>query len=372
MASILKINNPSKKTPKILLAPLDWGLGHATRCIPIIKELLIRKYEVCIAASGDQKKLLEEEFPFLSYVELPGYRIKYDKNRAFTFLRLISSVPKILIRVKEENRWLRQFQQKEGVDVVISDNRYGLWHGDIHCILITHQLTIQSSLGERVDRWIQRWHYGLIDRFSACWVPDMRSGPGLAGKLSHPQRMPDVPTHYIGLLSRMEESLAAGEEGFDLLILLSGPEPQRSILEKMLWEQLKSFSGTFLLVRGLPGGGNPLGGANVFDHLPARILNGHLSRAKMVVARSGYSTVMDLVRLRKRSILIPTPGQTEQEYLGKHLTAQRIALCVRQKGFSLKDALKQAEQFPYSTLHEEENLLQDVMTQSAASFVRLG
>jgi len=365
LASISKINNPTSKTYKILLAPLDWGLGHATRCIPIIKELLINKYEVWVAASGDQKMLLEEEFPFLSFVELPGYRIKYDKNRAFTLFKLIFSIPKILIRVKKENRWLRQFREKEGVDMVISDNRYGLWHRDLYCVLITHQLKIQSGMGDWMDRRIQRWHYRLINRFNACWVPDMPLGMGLAGKLSHPAQMPGIPTRYIGLLSRMEPSQM--DETIDLLILLSGPEPQRSILEKMLWEQLKAFRGSFIFVRGLPRGGSPLNGTNVYDHLPARALNEYLSKAKLVVARSGYSTVMDLVRLQKRSILIPTPGQTEQEYLGKYLTAQRIALCINQKAFSLMDALLQANQFSYVTMQEQKDLLREVMTQSFSS-----
>lgn len=369
MASNLKINNPTRKTTKILLAPLDWGLGHATRCIPIIKELLINKYEVYVAAVGDQKALLKEEFPFLSFVELPGYHIKYDKNRAFTLLKLIFSIPKILIRVKEENHWLRQFQEKEGVDIVISDNRYGLWHRDLYCVLITHQLNIQSGMGNWMDRRIQRWHYRLVNRFNACWVPDMPLGMGLAGKLSHPTRVPDIPTHYIGLLSRMEPLHM--DETIDLLILLSGPEPQRTILEKMLWEQLKAFQGNFILVRGLPKGGSPLNGTNVYDHIPTGTLNEYLSKAKLVVARSGYSTVMDLVRLQKRSILIPTPGQTEQEYLGKYLTAQRIALCVSQKNFSLMDAFLQADQFSYVTMLEQKDLLQDVMAHSFSS-ARLG
>jgi len=373
LVSILKINNPERKSKKILVAPLDWGLGHATRCIPIIKELIIQKYEVCIAASGDQKRLLKAEFPGLSYVELPGYHIKYDKNRALTLLRLVGSIPKILIRVKEENRWLRQYKATGGVDIIISDNRYGLWDPDLCCILITHQLTIQSGLGGRIDRWIQRLHYRLIHRFNTCWVPDMPDRPGLAGRLSHPERMPDVPTHYIGLLSRMEK-MERKDEPIDLLILLSGPEPQRSILEKMLWKQLPSFKGSVVFVRGLPcGGQNRLEGeqAAVYEHLPARELNECLSRARLVVARTGYSTVMDLVRLKKKAVLIPTPGQTEQEYLGIHLTSQRIALCVNQNGFSLKAALTQAEQFPYITLQEKEGLLQDVIAQSFSS-IRLG
>ena len=363
MTSILKINKPIREKPKILVAPLDWGLGHATRCIPVIKELLNHKCEVWVVAIGDQKALLKEEFPFLSFVELPGYGIKYDKNRAFTLLKLISYIPKILIRVKEENRWLREFQEREGLDGVISDNRYGLWHPGLYCVLITHQLGIKSSLGSWVDGWIRRWNYRLIERFSACWVPDVPEGPGLAGELSHPGKMPSVPTHYVGVLSRMKKS-AVKEDPIDLLVLLSGPEPQRTILEKKLWAQLGSFSGQVVFIRGLPAGGPRLEGENVYDHVPAGALNKMLLRANLVVARTGYSTVMDLVRLKKKSILIPTPGQTEQEYLGAYLMKQRIALCVRQEGFSLMDAIRQAEQFPYVTLEEEGNLLGDVITQS--------
>ena len=365
MPTLLKINNPIARKPRILVAPLDWGLGHATRCIPIIKELIICKCEIWIAAIGDQKALLEKEFPFLSFVELPGYHIEYDKNRAFTLLRLMGSIPKILIRIKEENRWLQQFREQTELDAVISDNRYGLWGKGIYSVLITHQLGLRTSLGSWMDRWIQRRHYRLIERFSTCWVPDMEQGSGLAGKLSHPLRMPSVPTRYIGLLTRME-GLAQAEGGVvDLLVLLSGPEPQRTILERRILGQLGAFSGKVVLVRGLPRGGGPLEGdlrdVEVHDHLPARALNEMLLRTKLVVARAGYSTVMDLVRLEKKAILIPTPGQTEQEYLGKYLSDKKIAFCTKQAGFSLADALVEVEKFSFIPVGEERHLLQDAI-----------
>lgn len=381
MASLSKINNPTTKKARILLAPLDWGLGHATRCIPIIKELLIQGFEVWIAATGDQKALLQGEFPLLSYVELPGYHIRYDKNRAFTFFKLIGSIPKILTRIREEHRWLREFREQVGLDAVISDNRYGLWGEGLYSVLITHQLGIRTSLGSRMDRWVQRLHYRLIGRFSAVWVPDQEEGPGLAGVLSHPGRMPSPPTRYIGLLSRMEvpgrgvEALTdAAEKPLDLLVLLSGPEPQRTILERRIWAQLGNFRGNIVLVRGLPRGGEPLQGLSnvqVHDHLPAGKLNRVLLRAKLVLARAGYSTVMDLVRLKKKAILIPTPGQTEQEYLGRYLADNQIALCVRQTGFLLADALLRAGEFPYVTVQEKKDLLREVIAQSFSP-ARLG
>ena len=188
---------------KVLVAPLDWGLGHATRCIPIIKELINQGCTVIIAAGGTQKAVLQEEFPDLSFVEMPGFWIKYGKNRAFTLLKIIFAIPKILIGIKRENQWLRRFAGRQGLDLVISDNRYGLYGAGIFSVFMTHQLAIRTSLGAVADGLLRRMNYAYIRRFSVCWVPDV-SGPGnLAGKLSHPSSMPDITVRYIGWLSRL-------------------------------------------------------------------------------------------------------------------------------------------------------------------------
>ena len=341
--------------------PLDWGLGHATRCIPIIKELLINKCEVWVGASGDQKTLLQEEFPSLIFIELPGYGIKYGKNRAFTFLKIIASIPKILIRVNRENQWFRQFCRLEKPDAVISDNRYGLYAPGVYSVFITHQLRIRTFLGRYADALVQRLHYRMIRRFSVCWVPD-KEEDDLAGELSHPSLLPAIPTRYIGLLSRMAPGPSVVQRA-DLLVLLSGPEPQRTVFEKMVLSQLEGYSGTVVLVRGLPGGrgenevevpgaGIKHPNLTVFPHLPARELGQWMSGASLILCRSGYSTLMDLARLGKKAILVPTPGQTEQEYLGRYWAAQRKAICVTQSKFSLPAALAAAQHFPFSCKQE--------------------
>ncbi len=203
MSPSSKINNPDAKVLKVLVAPLDWGLGHATRCIPIINEFLSQGCTVILAADGAQKALLQEEFPTLRFVQIPGYRIKYGKNRAFTLVRLIMSIPKILIRIKQENAWFRGFGSRERPDVVISDNRYGLYLPGIVSVFITHQLSIRTSFGAAADRLLQRVNYRAIRRFTLCWVPDMAGEEiSLSGKLSHPRKMPPIPTRYIGWLSR--------------------------------------------------------------------------------------------------------------------------------------------------------------------------
>jgi hypothetical protein len=338
-----KINNPVAKMLKVLVAPLAWGLGHATRCIPIIKELTSQGCTVIIAADGAQKEVLQEEFPDLSFVEMPGFCIKYGKNRALTLLKLIFTIPKILIGIKRENEWLRRFASQEGLDLVISDNRYGLYGAGVFSVFMTHQLAIRSSFGAGADWLLQRLNYTYIRRFSVCWVPDMAGAGNLAGKLAHPARMPDMTVRYIGWLSRLETVETV--EVFDLLILLSGPEPQRTILEEMVLGQLGERAEKTVLVRGLPKGSGALKapeGVIVFDHLPARELGEVIGRSKLVLARSGYSTVMDLVRMGKKAIYIPTPGQPEQEYLGRYLEERGLGVCMRQRGFVLGEAIRRS------------------------------
>jgi UDP-N-acetylglucosamine transferase subunit ALG13 len=188
-------------------------------------------------------------------------------------------------------------------------------------------------------------NYGFIRRFSVCWVPDVSGADNLAGKLSHPSRMPRrVAVTFIGWLSRMKPG--AGGAEWDLLVLLSGPEPQRTLLEEMVVGQLTADMGRVAVVRGLPRGGEGLkvpDGVTVFDYLPARELAEGICRSRVVVARSGYSTVMDLVRLGRRAVYIPTPGQPEQEYLAVHLEQQGLGLRMRQRGFTLSSALERAK-----------------------------
>jgi predicted glycosyltransferase len=353
LANHTEISSPDTKMLKVLIAPLNWGLGHATRCIPIINELLSLKCSVIIGADGAQKALLQEEFPSLGFVKIPGYDIKYGKNRAFTVFRLILSIPKILICIKRENRWLRRFSQLEAPDLIISDNRYGLHRPGTICVFMTHQLWINTSFGVLPDRLLQYLNYRAIRRFTCCWVPDSPGADSLAGKLSHPRKMPSIPTRYIGWLSRFGvagERKAAGRDRTgpnvdahaDLLVILSGPEPQRSLLEKMIVEQAAGCDYKIVLVRGLPSGGKFIEtppGMVVYDHLASDRLEQAIRSSDIILSRPGYSTVMDLVRLGKKAIFIPTPGQTEQEYLGGYLAERQLAVCMSQRRFLLKSAM---------------------------------
>lgn len=325
--------------PRILVAPLDWGLGHATRCIPIIFKLLKENCEVIIAAELGGKTVLQKEFPSLSFLDLEGYRITYASAPGAMPLKMLAQFPKILSGIKAEHRWLSQMVETHKIDAVISDNRMGLYHASIPCIYITHQLKIITG-NSFTDMIAQKIHYRFINKFSACWVPDLAGGHNLAGVLSHPAVLPKTAVSYIGPLTRFTEQQV--EAVFDAGIILSGPEPQRTIFEKIILQQIGSFNGNVCLVRGLPGNSIPLAvppNVTVADHLPSAELNDIILRSKVVICRSGYSSVMDLVRLKKKAVLVPTPGQTEQEYLGKYLNSKKMFYTVKQDGFDLQRAV---------------------------------
>ncbi len=334
---------------RILVAPLDWGLGHATRCIPLIKELLANDCAVWLAGEGAQEELLKKEFPELPFLQLPGYRIRYARSKYGLAWKLLLQWPRLKKTVQEENIWLKDAVKKYSFDAVISDNRYGLHHPSIPCIFITHQLTIKSFFGSWLEKILQRINYRYINRFTECWVPDNESRPTLAGGLSHPEKMPSVPVRYTGPLSRFTKQETA-EQKNHLLILLSGPEPQRSILEKKILEEISHYPGTATIVRGFPGSSSIVPSTSmiqVYNHLPAAALAEEINKAEWVISRSGYSTVMDMTAMQKECILIPTPGQTEQEYLALYLSENRIAPFLQQKDFSIDTALEKAKQFPY-------------------------
>ncbi len=335
--------------PVVLVAPLDWGLGHATRCIPIISELVTLGCTVLIAAEGPAKELLQKEFQELHFIELRGYRVRYSRSKSGMPLKMLLQFPRILYRIYAENRWLKKMIASRKIDAVISDNRMGLFASRIPCIYITHQLCIKTGSGFS-DTIAQKIHYHYINKFNACWVPDAREPLNLAGELSHPRSLPNIAVKYLGPLSRFKKE--ATSEKYELCIILSGPEPQRTIFEQLILSELEHVEGNVCLVRGLPGETEVpalnKNGAEIKNHLPAEELNLVILQSKMIICRCGYSSVMDLVKLGKKAILVPTPGQTEQEYLSRYLLGQKIFYSVEQENFSLTEALKSAADFEYN------------------------
>ncbi len=354
--------NSSSNKPRVLIAPLDWGLGHATRCIPIIISLIKHKCEVIIAAEGATKELLQKEFPQLKIMQLKGYRVSYSRAKFWLPATLLLQFPKILYSIYAERRWLKKAVEEFNIDAVISDNRLGMSHATIPTIYITHQLLIKTG-SSFIETIAQKIHYHFINKYNTCWVPDWAGRVNVAGELSHPATVPKIPVKYIGPLSRFEDFDATLK--YNLCVLLSGPEPQRSLFEKIIFDSVEKSKTSVLIVRGLPNESRVLEVDNsmveVTNHLPTAELNKALLQSKHIIARSGYSTIMDLIKLQRHAILVPTPGQTEQEYLAKYLAGQKLFCTVNQENFNLEELLKVAEGYSFCKLPIAKNEFDEVI-----------
>jgi UDP-N-acetylglucosamine transferase subunit ALG13 len=368
-------NNSAKEKPLLLVAPLDWGLGHTTRMIPVIQHLLYQGCEVIVACNSTQKALLENEFPTVRFVYLEGYNIRYGYNRTGTMAKQLLHLPNILTKVKSEEMWFLRFLAENKVDAVISDNRYGIRNSQIPSVLVTHQLNIRSGFGKLADYFIRRLLYRRINSFTACWVPDFAGTQNLAGALSHPKILPAIPVQYIGCLSRLEPCVQETKNPSGILIILSGPEPQRTILENRILEELRTTNyQDIVLLRGMPGNSTPLpaiSGVRIFDHADAKKLNELMCASGLVISRSGYTTVMDAVKLKKKLVVVSTPGQPEQEYLARHLSANNIAAAMIQQDFSLAGAISLSSsfnyRFPTSDMEQYKNVIVDFIASRFSS-----
>ncbi len=340
---------PTEKKLRILIAPLDWGLGHATRCIPVIKYLLSQGHEVTAAGENPAAGILKAAFPEIAVLTLEGYRISYSKKRSGFMLRIVSQIPKILRAIRRERRWLRALLRSEHFDLIISDNRYGFYSEEVHSVILTHQLQVITGMGKTADVILRKLHYRLLGRFAACWVVDNPGSENLGGILSHPGAVP-LNARYIGWLSQFTARTTAAEETpGQILVLISGPEPTRSLLESEILKQASVLTQYhFMVAAGAPAGAVPAGlPSHVVYHpyLGASALQEAIARSELVICRSGYSTLMDLAVLRKRALLVPTPGQTEQEYLGKRLQRGGTCLSVRQERLRLERDIPAALKF---------------------------
>lgn len=349
---------------KILVAPLDWGLGHATRCIPIIRELLKRNCEVYLAGSGDSMKLLREEFPSLPYSLLPGYDPVYPDNGSMVW-KMVLQVPKFIKVIKEEHRCIEEVIERNGIDILISDNRYGCWSAKIPSVFITHQTNIRMPNGLKwLSPVMRTFNSHLMRNFTVCWIPDVPGENSIAGDLILVDD-PSLPIKYIGLLSRFGKKEGTQTGKYDVLCIFSGPEPQRSNLEKIVSKEVAESGLRYLIVRGIIDDvkhSRPAG-SNQVDYLDSDNLQQVIEQSSCIISRSGYSTLMDLATLGKKAIFIPTPGQTEQEYLADRLMKAGIAYSTTQATFNLKMALQKSKGFRGFQLMDTRDLLKEAVNE---------
>ncbi len=328
-----------------MVAPLNWGLGHATRCIPIINALLEEGHEPYIASDGVALSLLQKEFPDLPAFELPSYKITYaEKGKNFK-IKMIWDSPKVIKAMAKEKKAVKKLVKEHQIDGIISDNRLGVFYKKVPCVFITHQLNVLSGN----TTWMSsKAHQKIIKKFDACWVPDVKEKPNLTGKLGHLKK-PKSNIHYLGPLSRFEKKDLPAL--FDLMVLLSGPEPQRTFLEEKILSELESYAGRVLFVKGkiedqqrIEQKQTEHHHLTLYNFMQSDELQQALNQSKKVLCRSGYTTVMDLAKLEKKAFFVPTPGQYEQEYLAKRLQKQELVPFVDQEKFTIQE-LNRMEQF---------------------------
>ncbi|MEQ3690263.1 MAG: glycosyltransferase [Flavobacterium sp.] len=318
---------------KILVAPLNWGLGHATRCIPIINGLIDNGFEPVIASDGVALELLKKEFPNLVSIELPSYNIQYaEKGKNFKW-KMIAQVPKIISVVQKEQKAIAEILDTNQFDGIISDNRLGVYSKKVPSVFITHQLNVLTGS----TSWLTtKLHTKYIQKFNQCWVPDVEGSPNLSGKLGHPTEL-IKNIKYIGPLSRLCKKPMP--IAYDLMVLLSGPEPQRTILEEKIILELKNYPEKVVFIKGVVEKEQvkeQISNVTYYNFMNSQELETTFNESNFILCRSGYTTVMDLAKLNKKAFFIPTPGQYEQEYLAKKFKKEGIIPSCKQENFTIE------------------------------------
>jgi uncharacterized protein (TIGR00661 family) len=330
---------------RILVAPLNWGLGHATRCIPIINALIEQRFEPVIASDGAALELLKKEFPNVICIELPSYNITYSKHGFLFKWHLLKKFSKLLRTFKKENHVVQNIIETYDISGIISDNRFGVYSTNkkIPSVYITHQLRVLSGL----STWISsKMHQKIIKKHHECWIPDFESTPNLSGKLGHLKEY-IINLNYLGPLSRFKRKPVT-HSVYDIMVLLSGPEPQRDLLEQKVLHELKTYKGSIIVVQGVIENTQKVTQLNknmtIYNFMTSAELEATIQNSHILISRSGYTSVMDFSTLEKKVFFIPTPGQTEQLYLAKRFDKMKIAPYCKQSDFSL-DNLKKIESY---------------------------
>jgi uncharacterized protein (TIGR00661 family) len=333
----------------ILVAPLNWGLGHATRCIPIIKALEANQFTPIIASDGVALDMLRKEFPHLIALELPSYDIEYAKNGANFKWKMLKNMPRMIDAVLAEKKQIKKWVKEYNLTGIISDNRIGVFNKKVQSVFVTHQLNVLSG---NTTWFSSRLHQQAMRKFDECWVPDWEEKPNLTGKLGHVKKA-DFPIKYLGPLSRLtKENL---RKRYDLMVILSGPEPQRGMLEQRLRDLIPEYDGEVIFICGKVEAKQKKeqsGHVTYYNFMTTQQLQETFNESALVLCRSGYTTIMDLAKLGKKAFFIPTPGQYEQEYLAKKLQRGGLVPFAAQDDFKLED-LAQAQ--IYKGLPEREN-----------------
>ena len=349
-----------KRKLKILVCPLNWGLGHATRDVPLINLLKSEGHEVIIAADERPYSFLKREFPEIKIIRFPGIKIKYSKSK-FLAPTLLIQLPRLIFATIKEHLILKKIIRDEGIDLVISDNRFGAWSKNKPSIFITHQIRLKPfpklKFIEAPMFWINRH---IINKYDEIWIPDLEEGQNLSGSLTHHYKL-KTPRFFIGPLSRFNNNGFKKDEDIDLLAIVSGPEPQRSIFENIIIEQTKNTDLKVVILRGKTESLNMAVEKNIrlLDHIETPYFQSLIQNAKAIICKSGYCTLLDLAIIGKPAILVPTPGQTEQIYLARKLSRDGIHYSSEQSDLNILNAINEVKKFTGIKINQDYSALKE-------------
>jgi uncharacterized protein (TIGR00661 family) len=339
-----KTKSPDKK---ILFAALDWGLGHAVRDIPLIRKLINSNFTVKIAGSGASLSLLQKEFPELEVIRFHSNEIFYSVHGRFFGLKLLFQIPRFIVKTLIEHRKLSKILKTESYDLLISDNRYGFRNKSIKSIFITHQIHPKLSPGLKiVEPLFGKIHEKIIRKYKLCLIPDFPGNNNLSGELSHKKKHQEHKFKFIGIISDFSPVKKITEFEQEILLIVSGPEPQRTIFLNKVYLQIKKSGRKALIISGMPNREFQYidGNITVVSHLSRTQMEDKILSSEIIITQSGYTSVMDLVKLRKKAILIPSTGQPEQEYLAKWLKNMNMFVIENRNAFNLEKSIEKVKQ----------------------------
>ena len=351
------------KTGNILICPLEWGLGHAARMIPLARKLRERNCNVFIGAGEKHLALFRAEMTDVTFIDFPGFSPGYSRVMP-QYLSMLFKTPLLLYHIIREHKRLRRLIREYKIDIIISDNRFGLWNNDIISVYVTHMPRIPLPFPwkalERIGVSLHRW---IIKRYDYCMIPDLPGDLNLSGKLSHDLKLPEN-VRYTGIISRFGIIGKVTEKsGYrHNTIVLSGPEPQRSILREKLLDVFRNKQVTTVILEGKPENitlERKKGNLVFYSHLAAAEMGEVLRTSDCIISRSGYTTIMDLVFLDCTGLLIPTPGQTEQEYLAEYLSGRGFFSTINQDEINMDISLPDGKSSWQSDLVEKSKILLD-------------
>jgi spore coat polysaccharide biosynthesis predicted glycosyltransferase SpsG len=347
----------------ILVCPLEWGLGHAGRMIPLVRRLQEKGHNLFIGAGSELQRFFHAELTGVKYIDFRGFSPSYSVHLP-QYAALLLRMPVLIFHAAAEHFRLKRIIKNNNIDIVISDNRFGLWNRKVKTVYVTHQVRIPFPEKFRSYEWIGTGlHRFIIKKYSFCFIPDLPGELNLSGRLSHEVKM-TVTTRFIGILSKFTDCHPAQKSGKesvpDITIILSGPEPQKGILRQKLVGIFKEKGLKVVILEGKPGTSEPvsrIGNTISYNHLPSGEMAELLTCSKNIITRSGYTSIMELISLNRTALLIPTPGQTEQEYLAKYLSAKGWFTAVSQRALNLETVLLTPKPFDSVKILAESRIL---------------